>query len=154
MKHLKTVVIGFTLLLLGCVSVGAKDLTPLEIQSMQTREYPQSMDVIFPSVVSVFQDLGYMIKSADKSSGFINAESPASTHTVFLGGRDVSQTSATAFLERIGNNTRVRLSFVIVKLTYIMSEQKRNDTPIHDVAVYANAFERIENGIFVRTATP
>jgi hypothetical protein len=34
-------------------------------------EYEKSVDIVFPSVVSVFQDLGYIIKTADKYSGFI-----------------------------------------------------------------------------------
>lgn len=142
-----------SLVIMRPISVFAeKQLTPLEIQSMQTREYQQGVDIVFPSVVSVFQDLGYMIKSADKSSGFINAESPAVTKTVFLGGRDVYQTAATGFIERIGKVTRVRLSFVITKNIYLgLGDQKRQDTPIVDAAVYSNAFEKIENAVFVRS---
>jgi len=152
MKFINGLII-ILLVIIRPISVFAeKVLTPLEIQSMQTREYSQGIDIVFPSVVSVFQDLGYMVKSADKSSGFINAESPAITKTAFLGGRDVYQTAATGFIERIGKITRVRLSFVVTKNIYLgLGDQKRQDTPIVDAPVYSNAFEKIENAIFVRS---
>ena len=39
------------------------NLTPLEIQSMQTRTYDEGKEIVFPSVMSVLQDLGYSIKT-------------------------------------------------------------------------------------------
>lgn len=34
-------------------------LTPMELQALQSHEYETSKEVLFASVVSVFQDLGY-----------------------------------------------------------------------------------------------
>lgn len=136
------------------VNAAQVELTPLEIQSIQTREYEKGIDVVFPSVVSVFQDLGYIIKTADKYSGFINAESPSQgKDRIWLGGAKNSHTAATAFIEKIGKLTRVRLNFVdvLVKSSEYGSE-KRNDAPILDSNIYRNAFERIENAIFVRSS--
>ena len=68
--------IAVALTLTGCVVPQRKPpMTPLEIQSIQTREYEAPPKITFASVVSVFQDLGYTIKGANLNTGFINAES-------------------------------------------------------------------------------
>lgn len=156
MKSLRFAFIGLVLLFAGCATTKAPTLTPLEIQSLQTREYERGTDVVFPSVISVFQDLGYIIKSADKETGLITAEGTAKSDQAskfWLGVAKVSQTSATAFIEDIGKMTKVRLNFVVSKKTSSSwGRSDREDTPILDASVYNNAFERIENAIFVRSA--
>lgn len=145
------------LFLVGCAATAPQsDMTPLEIQSMQTRDYEESADVVFPSVVSVFQDLGYTIESADRASGFINARSAADSDLasrILLGVTRVSQTKATGFIETIGERTRVRVNFVDATETSSgWGQQDRAETPILEPQAYQNAFERIENAIFVRSA--
>ena len=160
------------LTLAGCVVQQQKPpMTPLEIQSIQTREFESPKKIVFASVVSVFQDLGYTIKNADLNTGFINAESAAQDTSIgpgeeiligvigdVLGGKpttttqSVEQTVATAFIEEIGNRARVRLNFVITRqLSSTHGQNSRRDTPILDVKIYTNAFERIENAIFIRS---
>ena len=162
--------VGLTLA--GCVVQQQKPpMTPLEIQSIQTREFESPKKIVFASVVSVFQDLGYTIKNADLNTGFINAESAAQDMSIgpeaeifigviggVLGGKPttttqgVEQTVATAFIEEIGNRARVRLNFVITRqLSSAQGQNSRRDTPILDVKIYTNAFERIENAIFIRS---
>ncbi len=146
-------------------------MTPLEIQSIQTREFESPKKIVFASVVSVFQDLGYTIKGADLNTGFINAESAAQNTSIgpeaeifigvlggVLGGKpatttqSVEQTAATAFIEEIGDRTRVRLNFVITRQSSsAYGQSSRRDIPILDVKIYTNAFERIENAIFIRS---
>lgn len=148
------ILMGFILLSSACVTPGPT-LTPLEIQAMQTRTYDHDRRIVFASVVSVFQDLGYQIDSADIDTGFITSQSPANSvstwATIFAGVRQVSQTRATAFVEQIGEQVSVRLNFLVINQTsggYGQSD--RQDVPIVEVNAYQNAFERIENAIFVR----
>lgn len=156
MKIFKFAIIGLVLVVAGCVSTSAPTLTPLEIQSLQTREYEHGKNIVFPSVLSVFQDLGYIVKSADKDTGLITAESAAKSDAAskfWLGISNVSQTSATAFIEEIGKITRVRLNFVTSsKKSYGYGQSDRQDMPILNAEVYKNAFERVESAIFVRSA--
>ena len=156
MKATTFAILSVLLASAGCATTGP-ELTPLEIQSLQTREYECGKDIVFPSVMSVFQDLGYTIKSADKDTGLITAESAAASDAAskfWLGVSKVTQTSATAFIEQIGTVTRVRLSFVTSDQTsYSYGQTDRQDTPILSAEVYRNAFERIENAIFVRSAS-
>jgi len=155
MKSLTLTLIALVFLFTGCATTSAPTMTPLEIQSLQTREYEHKKDVVFPSVISVFQDLGYTIKAADINTGLITAESTAKSDKAskfWLGVSKVSQTSATAFVEEIGKMTRVRLNFVVSnKTSSSWGQDDREDKAILDASVYKNAFERIDNAIFVRS---
>ena len=86
----------------------------------------------------------------------ITAESAAKSDAAskfWLGISNVSQTSATAFVEEIGKITKVRLNFVTSnKKSYGYGQSDRQDTPILNADVYKNAFERVESAIFVRSA--
>lgn len=131
-------------------------LTPLEIQSLQTREYKASKELVFASVMSVFQDLGYNIVGADEATGFISAKSLLQSDAQFTG---------TAFVETIGSMTRVRLSFVKMsqgayldsdgfgKHKHYYQKKYKTEKQVLDAALYQNAFECIESAIFVRSSS-
>lgn len=148
--------IFIALLMAGCATPTKPTLTPLEIQSLQTREYESSVDIVFPSVISVLQDLGYIIRTAGKDTGLITADSPIKGDTSFIPFvgtiENAEQTAITAFLEQIGNTARVRLNIVAQNSrSTIYGQTRKNDTQILDAKVYQNAFEKIENAIFVRS---
>lgn len=132
-------------------------MTPIQIQSLQTRAYSESQNVVFRSVVSVFQDLGYTIKSADANTGFIQADGTADSNEAlkfWLGSTQTTQTKATGFVEKIGPKTQVRLNFVATKeMSTPYGASDRKETPILDAQIYQNAFERVENAIFVRKSS-
>ena len=164
-----SVIVSTSLAIGGCVFMKPQPkLTPLELQALQSRQYTESFDIIFASIISVFQDLGYSIQSADKDSGLISAESPAQREsagfwnaTGFWGWGDLSEghrtvsTRATAFLETIGTQTNVRLNFVYRATRYSghSGSQGTHESPIYDANAYRNAFDRIENAIFIRQSS-
>lgn len=133
------------------------NLTPLEIQSMQSRTYDKDIDIVFPSVLSVLQDLGYSIKTADKNTGLITAESTAKSNAAmkfWLGIAEVSQTTADAFIEEVKGRTKVRINFInVVKQSSSWGQDDRQDKQILDPVPYQNAFEKVENAIFVRSGS-
>ena len=146
------------LFLAGCETTKPTvNLTPLEIQSMQSRSYDHSKDVVFPSVMSVFQDLGYSINSADMATGLITAESTAASDKAmkfWLGITKVSQTKANAFIEEISGQTKVRINFVITnKKSFGYGQTDREDNQILTSEPYQNAFEKIENAVFIRSSS-
>jgi len=146
------------LFLVGCETTKPTvNLTPLEIQSMQSRNYDHPKDVVFPSVMSVFQDLGYSINSADMATGLITAESTAASNKAlkfWLGITKVSQTKANAFIEEISGQTKVRINFVITnKKSFGYGQTDREDTQILTPEPYQNAFEKIENAVFIRSSS-
>lgn len=140
----------------GCATTKTTP-TSLQLQSFQAKEFETTKNVAFGSVLSVFQDLGYIVASADKDTGFITAASPTDNKTTFfeaLGGITSSgQTKATAFIEEIRPGfTNVRLNFVDTKKSSSAYGQNSDqDKPILDPKVYQSAFGKIEDAIFVRS---
>lgn len=64
---------------------------------------------------------------------------------------NVSQTKANAFVEEIGDITKVRINFVVTNdKSYGYGQTDRSDVQVLDATAYQNAFEKIENAIFVR----
>jgi len=146
------------LFLAGCETTKPTvNLTPLEIQSMQSRSYDHPKDVVFPSVMSVFQDLGYSINSADMATGLITAESTAASNKAlkfWLGITKVSQTKANAFIEEISGQTKVRINFVVTnKKSDWYGQTDREDNQVLTPEPYQNAFEKIENAVFIRSSS-
>ena len=145
-----------SILVTGCMATAKKpSMTPLQIQSLQSREYESKKDIVFPSIISVFQDIGYTITNADIQTGLISAESSSQSDFMskfWLGMTKVSQTKATAFVEQIGDKTRARLNFVEIKKSSSgWGQSDREDTPLLDSKLYENAFNKIENAIFMRS---
>jgi hypothetical protein len=133
-------------------------LTPMQLQALQSREYQTGKDQVFPSVMSVFQDLGYQIGNADVTTGFITAGSANKNKTSFfeaLGGmRSSGGSRVTAFVETMPSGlTRVRLNFMNTKNSSSMyGSSSAKDTPILDPKTYQVAFEHIEEALFERGA--
>lgn len=131
------------------------EVSGLELQQIQARDLETTPQVAFPSVMTVLQDSGYRIQTADKDTGLITAMGSSSqkmTYNLWFGfGQKKKFPIVSAFIESRGSKyTRVRLNFV-------MSEGKSRNSftdekPITDPAVYRDAFERIEKEIFTRTA--
>ena len=154
LKSLLTISLAF--FLVSCASTPEATLTPAEIQSMQTRQYEEGKDIVFASVISVFQDLGYQIASGDLPTGIITSQSAAANDAAYSFWTGVSkntQTKATAFVETIGETTSVRLNFVIsTNESFGYGQQRKNELPVLDSQIYQNAFEKVENAIFVRSS--
>lgn len=158
MKKIYLVLPFLFIFISGCETIKPTvNLTPLEMQSMQSRSYDTGKEIVFPSVMSVFQDLGYSINSADIVTGLITAESTADSDKMmkfWLGITKVSQTKVNAFIEEIGSETKVRINFVVTKKeSSWYGQEDREDDQILSPEPYQNAFEKIENAIFVRSGS-
>lgn len=134
-------------------------MTSMELQALQSHEFETTKEVLFASVVSVFQDLGYQLENADMPSGFITASSANKNKTNFWEAmsyqRASGNTRATAFVESMPNgNARVRLNFLNSKTSSSMYGQgSKSDKPILDPQTYKIAWDKIDEAIFVRKAT-
>lgn len=141
----------------ACGSAPKAEKTSLEMQSIQSREFETSKEIAFASVVSIFQDLGYIVQSADKDTGFITANSPTKNTKdwLFTGNNYNTQTKATAFVEQIRPGfAKIRLNFVATTQTSAWYGQSgQEDVPIQDEKIYQTAFEKIGDAIFVRAGS-
>lgn len=156
------VAVGSTLFTAGCAMNDAtSNKTSLEIQSYQSRSFEVDKKMAFNSAMSVFQDLGYIVNSANLDTGFITAESPtkgakgSDAFLSFLAGLRVEgRTAVTAFVEELSpKSAKIRLNFVErKKASGEYGQQSNRDDPIQDPKIYQSAFDKISDAIFIRSA--
>ena len=159
--------------LLACFG-GTKQpqLTSLEKQALQTRTYEHSKEIVFNSTISVLQDLGYVIKSANKDTGIIFATSPlvqtsSGAQEFFLGTNEEQLSRCNAFVEALPHSTRLRLTFLLTTRTeegpgafdddgpsWAAGRKTSKEQPVYDAKTYQDAFNLIEEAIFLRTPSP
>ena len=115
-------------------------------------------------MLSVFQDLGYTIDDADKATGFITAQGPAEEAgfgwiELFVEDEDgdvvvTRQTKSTAVIEALNEErTSIRLSFVVGETQSGRRGTATRDEQILDPDIYRNAFDKIDDAIFIRQGT-
>jgi hypothetical protein len=159
-KSLITGIAAATMLAAGTAEAkkAPPPLTPMELQALQSKEFETSKDNLFNAVMTVVQDLGYQVQSADLQTGFITAASAAEQKTNIweaLGGASSSAiTKMTAFVQNMPNKmARVRLNFLVSKTTSsAYGQNSQNDKPILDATVYRNAWDKIDEALFVSGA--
>ncbi len=124
-------------------------LSPLEIETMQTESFNVPKRTAFNATVTVFQNLGYIIQTANFDTGFITASSPQTTD--FFG--NTSYTKTTAFITSNNENSAIiRINFVESTSYYNKNSGNIvNDEPILSPQSYTNAFAKIQQQIFVMT---
>jgi hypothetical protein len=135
------------------VSAKAPEKTSLEIQAVQTQTFDTTKPIAFAATLSVFQDLGYIIGSADLETGFITASSPTKTKRGAFQYLSNNQTKVTAFVEGFPNGkTKVRINLVNLReKQYGSGIVGKVDTIVEDPQAYETAFQKIQEAIFLRT---
>jgi hypothetical protein len=163
--NIKTILIMIlgTLILSGCeMQPPPPKPTSLQVEAMQTQTFETSKRKAFNAVMTVFQNKGYTIQSADLDTGFITAKSATTGAGAGMGpmGRapthiDTTMTS-TAFISTITKQNKtvavVRLSFVINKTTSGISGTYTDNIQVLDPDVYKMHFADIRQQIFVAGA--
>ena len=135
----------------------AKDaeLSGMALQQIQARDFEANAAIVFPAVMTVLQDSGFRIQSADRDTGLITASGSTESYMTWLPfvgfGQKKKVPIVSVFIEQRGPNiTRARLNFVMS--TGKSQVAFTNEKPITDPQVYKDAFEKIEKEIFVRQA--
>ncbi len=130
--------------------------TSLEIQAIQAREYDTTRQVAFASVISVFQDLGYIVGSADINTGFITAKSPTKKAKKHMFKNDLTkETKVSAFIENLPQEQiKIRLNFVNSRenIGAWSGLQRTLDKVVEDPKIYQTAFTKIQEAIFIKSA--
>lgn len=145
---LVTLVVALT----GCGASTGPTKTSIQLQAFQSKEFETTKNIAFASTMSVFQDLGYTIGTADLDTGFITGKSPTEQDFVLFVGQRMKDVKATAFVEPMGKKrTKIRLNFVNSTQTSSGYGMKgAHDKPIEDPKVYQDTFVKITKAIFVR----
>lgn len=137
-------------LLVACSAGGARK-PGWEVQTFQKNSFECSERMAFKSVLSVFQDLGYLVRSADVNSGVITASSPTRNRTLLAS--QMRTTEAVAVIEPLGGDrcsVRINLVEVIEKST-LLGRTSRANHPIELPEPYTDAFIKIREAVFLRS---
>lgn len=130
--------------------------TGLELQQLQSHDFEGDKEMVFASVMSILQDSGYRIQAADKDTGLITGVASTKakmTWAPFVGfGKSKKSPIVSAFIEnRAPGVTSVRLSFVMAKIrSNLYGSAPQDEEPIYDPSVYKDAFEKIDQALFIR----
>lgn len=153
-----TAVLSSLVLFSGPAIAGKPAMTPLEIQALQSKEFGASKEDTFSAVLSVFQDLGYQVDTADVNSGFITASSATVAKTSFFeamaGVTASGNTKATATIQKMPDGqTKVRLNFLNKRSeSSRYGQQYQNDAQILDPKIYESAWDKIDESLFTSGA--
>ena len=94
---MKKLVVLLCLFLSSCATMDqGPTKTPLELQSIQAKEFETSKKIAFAATLSVFQDLGYIVESASFETGLITAKSPTKQSFVPFVGQVMKETAGKA----------------------------------------------------------
>ncbi|WP_327753704.1 hypothetical protein VVT58_06510 [Sphingobium sp. SJ10-10] len=133
-------------------------MSGLELQQMQARDIEGSKELVFGAVMSVLQDAGYRIQAADKDTGLITGLGSSTgkmTYNLWTGfGKSKKTPIVSAFIEQTSPAiTRVRINFVMGKVkSTLYGSQPQDEEPILDAATYKDAFEKINQAVFLRAS--
>ena len=162
--------------LAGCQFAPPKpQLTPLQIQTMQTQTFHASKAKTFNAVMNALSNMGYRIQNSNMGGGYINATGQAHSQEQLSGGfkwhgidictsdsncsknqKQVTVTvSGSATINQLGaERTSVRLNFSNSKVTSgHMGQTYQNDQQVVDPNFYQNIFSHIRQSLFVGQAT-
>lgn len=133
-------------------------MTALQVQQLQSKDYEASSGQAFAAVMTVLQDAGYRIQAADKDTGLITGVGTSSkklTWMPFVGfGTSKKTPVVSAFIEELAPGvSRVRLNFVLAKIkANAYGGDLGDEQAILDAAIYQDAFEKIDQAVFIRQA--
>ncbi len=135
----------------------APEMSTLELQALQSRDFEASKEDAFGAVMTVLQDAGYRIQAGDINSGLITGIGSSEgkmTYTLFVGfGKKKLTPMVSSFIEKNGSGSRIRLNFVMAKVkSNAYGSQPEDEQPVLDAGTYKDAFEKIEQALFVRQA--
>lgn len=136
----------------SCSSISGNTKSSLELQAIQSKVFETQKKTAFSATMSVFQDLGYTLGTADLETGFITAKSPTKEESMLLFfGQKMQNINATAFVTSLGAaRTKIRITFVNnIKTSHMYGMKGEKDEPIEDPQIYQDAFTKIQKAIFV-----
>ena len=88
------------ILLAGCAAPPKIIQSQMEIQAYQSHEFEATKRVVFDSTMSVLQDSGFIIESADFDTGFITGKGTTESRNDIWWGAMNEHVKMTAFVEQ------------------------------------------------------
>jgi hypothetical protein len=142
------------LFLVGCAAQPKVVQSQMQIRAYQSHEYETTKRIAFDSTMSVLQDAGFIIESADFETGFITGKGTTESHTAIWLGTVNEYVRMTAFVEqRTTSVARVRVNLVESsqrKSVWNEAQDVINEVGVRDPETYQQLFEKIDQAIFIK----
>ncbi len=126
----------------------------MQIQAYQSHEFEATKRIAFDATMSILQDAGFIIESADFETGFITGKGTTQSRPDLWWGAMNEHVKVTAFIEqRTSSLARVRLNLVESsqrKSVWNLAQDVINEAGVRDPKVYQQLFEEIGQAIFVK----
>lgn len=126
----------------------------MQIQAYQSHEFETTKRIAFDATMSILQDAGFIIESADYETGFITGKGTTQSRLDFWWGAMNEHIRVTAFIEqRTSLLARVRLNLVESsqrKSVWNLAQDVINEVSVRDPQAYQLLFEKIGQAIFVK----
>lgn len=140
--------------LVGCAAPPKIKQSQMEIQAYQSREFETTKRIAFDSTMSVLQDAGYIVESADYETGFVTGKGTSQSGSSFWYGATNEHTRMTAFIEqRTSSLSRIRINIVESKQRksyWNPAQDIIDEAGVRDPEVYQKLFEQIDQAIFIK----
>lgn len=142
------------LTLAGCATAPIVSQSQMEIQAYQSHEFDTTKRIAFDSTMSVLQDAGFIIESADYETGFITGKGTTKSRTAGWFGAMNEHVRMTAFVEqRTSSVARVRVNLVESsqrKSVWNETQDVINEVGVRDPEAYQRLFENIDQAVFIK----
>jgi hypothetical protein len=151
--------------LIFCSCSTTKQLSPIEIKAMTAKQFEANLDVTFKSIISLLQSEGFLVESANKDVGLINASKRIDNKNAelqrFLIGtsKDASTAKAIFHVEEINNErTEVKLTIyegsISSSVSYLSTKNTDvKESMVQNATVYNDWFNNLRTEIERRKAT-
>ncbi len=140
--------------LVACAAQPKIIQSQMEIQAYQSREFETTKRIAFDSTMSVLQDAGFIIESADFETGFITGKGTTQSRTAVWFGAMNEHVRMTAFIEqRTSSVARVRVNLVESsqrKSVWNESQDVINEVGVRDPETYQQLLEKIDKAVFIK----
>ena len=140
--------------MVGCAAPAKVTQSQMEIQAYQSKEFEATKRVAFDSTMSVLQDSGFIIESADFETGFITGKGTTASRSDFWWGAMNEHVKMTAFVEqRTSSMARIRVNLVDAaqrKSVWNPAQDVINESGVRDPKVYQELFAKIDQAIFIK----
>ena len=140
--------------LIGCAAPPKVLQSQMEIQAYQSKEFEATKRQVFDATLSVLQDTGFIIESADYDSGFLTGKGQNDSRFNLWWGTRNKSVAMTAFVEqRTSLISRVRVNIIETdqrKSVWNPAQDVIDQEGVRDPKVYQKLFEKIDQAIFIK----
>ena len=150
-----TILLASFLVFLGACAAPPKVIqSGLEIQAYQSKEFETTKRILFDSTMSVLQDAGFIIESADFETGFVTGRGTSTARTDLWYGATNEHIEMTAFVEqRTSTTSKLRVNLIDSsqrKSAWNPAQDVINEKGVRDPTTYQKLFEEIDKTVFIK----